>query len=397
MDTMNFMPRTQARIFDQGVSFSNGFVTTPLCCPSRASILTGLYAHDTGVHINSDQLTQPTFVESLHANGYLTGIVGKYLNSWEGSKRPEFDYWASFEGGKSPYQNPVLNIQGTWITPTGYMTYLLRDYALEFLKQSAQQSKPFMLLFTPNAPHHPYDPAPGDENLYPDLKIDWPPNYNEADVSDKPKWVQGFPLITPKNQLGDYDIRRRQAQMLWSLDQAINSLLDQLQQQGQLDNTLILYINDNGLLVGEHRLAGKAGAYEEDVHVPFGIRYPPLIPTPRVENRIVANIDIAPTIYELAGLPIPSNVDGRSLLPLLKGQSAWRDDILLEGWVEGPAQVTFQAARTERYVYIENQGDLSELYDLQQDPYELSNLINDPAHAPIITDMQARLKRLLSH
>ena len=253
------------------------------------------------------------------------------------------------------------------------------------------------MYFTPNAPHHPYDPAPGDEKLYPDLKIDWPPNYNEADISDKPQWVQQFQLITPKKQAGDYDIRRRQAQMLWSLDQAIGSLLDQLQQQGQLDSTLILYMTDNGLLVGEHRLAGKAVAYDEAVHVPFGIRYPPLVPAPRVENRLVANIDLAPTLYDLAGLPIPSKVDGRSLIPLLKGEGPWRDDLLLEGWAQGLNEINFKAVRTEHYAYIENEGDLSELYDMQQDPYQLKNLINDPAHAQIITDMQARLKRLLSH
>ncbi len=153
-DTMEYMPNTQQLIFDQGVTFSSGYITTPFCCPSRASILTGLYAHNHYVRVNTNKLYLPTMVDDLKGNGYYTGLVGKYLNSWNGEMRPEFDYWVSFFGGTVPnYYDPELNINGTWEKKTGYMTYLFEDYVKEYLDKAASQRKPFFLLFAPNAPH----------------------------------------------------------------------------------------------------------------------------------------------------------------------------------------------------------------------------------------------------
>ena len=149
-DTLgSFMPRTQARIFNEGVQFTKGYVTTPLCCPSRASILTGMYAHKHGVHFNSDRLVKETFVERLHEAGYFTGLVGKYLNSWDGSARPEFDFWAAFAGGGSRYLNPRLNINGSWSEHQGYITYILRDFALRFLDDAAGRSNRLRLYLPP--------------------------------------------------------------------------------------------------------------------------------------------------------------------------------------------------------------------------------------------------------
>lgn len=165
-DTLGrFMPRTQLRIFDEGITFTNGFVTTPLCCPSRASILTGMYAHNTGVRVNQDELRKATFIQRLHEAGYFTGLVGKYLNSWNGSARPEYDFWVAMAGGGSRYFNPRLNVNGSWSEQRGYMTYILRDYALRFLEKAAQQNKPFALIFAPNAPHSPFEPAPRGREL----------------------------------------------------------------------------------------------------------------------------------------------------------------------------------------------------------------------------------------
>jgi arylsulfatase A-like enzyme len=392
-DSIEFMPLTKARIFDEGVTFTSGYVSTGWCCPSRASVLTGRYAHNHGVHLNSDPLDETTLVQRLHEHGYYTGLVGKYLNSWDGAARPEFDFWVAWDGGKSRYFDPTLNVNGVWGDRPGYMTYILRDYAVQFLGQAAEQDKPFLLIFAPNAPHHPYDPAPGDEDLYMNVVRPWPPNYNEQDISDKPVWLQGRSLISPEDQEGDLKIRRLQWQMLWSLDQSIGAILDALDRQGQLDNTLIIYLSDNGLLINEHRLAGKAYVYEEVTHVPFALRYPSLLPAPKMESRLVANIDIAPTIYELVGIPIPPEVNGRSLVSLLQDRGDWRDDLLLEGWPDtGP----YAAVHDGRYVYVETEGHRSELYDLEKDPYQLENRADDPEYAHVVTNLQERLKALLA-
>jgi Sulfatase len=156
---MDYMPRTVARIFKEGVAFPNAYITTSLCCPSRASILTGMYAHKHGVRLNPIPLEKETFVERLHKSGYYTGQVGKYLNSWDGSARPEFDFWVAGPDGTAYFFNQKLNVQGTWSVHPGYLTHVLRDYALEFLRRAAQQEKPFVLLFSPNAPHFASPPS----------------------------------------------------------------------------------------------------------------------------------------------------------------------------------------------------------------------------------------------
>lgn len=403
-DTLgSFMPRTQARIFNEGVQFTKGYVTTPLCCPSRASILTGMYAHKHGVHLNSDRLVKETFVERLHEAGYFTGLVGKYLNSWDGSARPEFDFWAAFAGGGSRYFNPRLNINGSWSERQGYITHILRDFALRFLEDAAGKKQPFALIFAPNAPHAAFDlvagvpppgvapdPAPGDESLYENLALHRPPSYNERDLSDKPIWLQSVPSLTPTQQELIDIVRLRQLQTMWSLDRAIGAIVDLLERQAQLDNTVIFYISDNGFFWGEHRLREKDRVYEPSIHVPFALRYPKIAAQGRLENRLVANIDIAPTVYQLAGLVIPTEVDGRSLAPLLRGQGNWRDDLLIESFER---RAPYAAIHTGQYVYIETKGDRSELYDLEKDPHQLENRINDPAYAQIVAEMKKRLKR----
>jgi N-acetylglucosamine-6-sulfatase len=401
-DTLDYMPRTKRLIVDQGVSFSSAYATTPLCCPSRASILTGMYAHRHNVHTNTDPLEKTTVIERLHERGYYTGLVGKYLNSWEGERRPEFDYWAAYAGHAtaSQYFNQRMNINGIWNVQSGYSTFVLRDYALEMTRQATQQDKPFVLIFAPNAPHDPADPAPGDENLYPDLATYRPPSYNEPDISDKPDWLQNSPPMKGLKRLDAF--RLKQLQSLNALDQAVESLVTLLKEQGKLDHTLVIYLSDNAVFWGEHRLQGKTYVYEEAIHVPFAIRYPPLVARPRVETRLVANIDLAPTLYELAGLATPPDVEGRSLVPLLQGKGDWRDALLIEGWPEpvpggemdgdqSESLTPFAAIHTERYVYVETKDDRPELYDLVSDPYQLENQADNPAYATIVADLQKRL------
>lgn len=391
--TMEYMPNTQKLIFDQGVTFTNGFVTTPLCCPSRASILTGMYAHNHGIRENNDKLKYTTFMEVLHENGYYTGLVGKYLNSWKGEKRPEYDFWVSYFKGETVYYRPDLNVNGEWVRygEDQYVTYILGDHAVDFLNKATKQNKPFVLLFTPNAPHQPTTPAVEDEGLLTDLAPYRPPSFNEADMSDKPEWVANRPLLTD-DEIKEIDTYRRdQLLTLISLDRTIGRIMTTLEDTGELDNTLVLFLSDNGQFWGEHRFGtSKNRYYDENVHVPFAIRYPPLVPTPYIEDEIVANIDIAPTAFDLAGIPLPNSMDGISILPLLRGETNWRKYLLLEG---GILDGSYVGVRSKEYFYGENNG-YPEFYDMKTDPFQLENLINNPNYLELITQYKGIMDQL---
>lgn len=388
-DTMQWMPLTQERIFDQGATFTNGYVTTSLCCPSRSSIFTGLYAHNHGVRYNGGTpISQPTFVQHLHDAGYTTGLAGKYLNNVANTPQPSFDFWAGIGYGSNPYTNPTININGVVTTTVGYGTDITRDYALQFLSQR-EQSKPFFLLYAPFAPHPPADPAPGDELLYPDLAPHRPPSFNEPDVTDKPSYVQNQPAWGDTRMAAIDAFRKKQLQSLHAVDLSVDALLTRLEEQGILDTTMVVFLSDNGYQWGEHRLEAKQYLYEESIKVPFAVRYPPLVTAPMTSTKLVANIDLGPTLLDLAGAePLPG-VDGRSFVPLLQGSDVWRDDLLIESWRD---QTFFDGIHTERYVYIETYGQRAELYDLQTDPYQLDNL--QGSDASLEADLVARLQRL---
>jgi arylsulfatase A-like enzyme len=326
----------------------------------------------------------------LQEAGYTTGLVGKYLNSCCSNPPPQFDFWASWAGDGGSYLDPTLNVNGVVTPRTGYVTHILREYALQFLDTEAAASGPFLLLFNPTAPHVPSIPAPEDQGRYAALPPHRPPNFNEADISDKPAWLPQKPISASKIQIIDQQ-RQDMLATLWSVDQAIGAILDRLEARGQLDGTLVVFLSDNGWLWGEHRIFNRKNLlYEETVRVPFLVRYPPLGPVPRVESRLVANIDIAPTLYELAGLPIPPEVDGRSLVPLLQGGFPVRDALLLEAW-NSATSPPWQGIRTETHVYIERDGDRPELYDMVNDPYQLQNVADDPAYAAVLSDLRSRL------
>ncbi|MCK6540123.1 MAG: sulfatase [Anaerolineales bacterium] len=392
LDTMEYMPNTQSLIFDQGVTFANGFVTTPLCCPSRASILTGMYAHNHGVRENEDKLNHTTFMEVMRDNGYYTGLVGKYLNSWKGEPRPEYDYWVSFFKGETVYYSPDLNVNGEWLRHKDqYVTYVLGDYAVDFLDKAARQDKPFILLFAPNAPHRPTTPAVEDEGLLTDLEPHRPPSFNEEDMSDKPAWLANRSLLTEEEIVEIDAYRRDQLLTLISLDRTIARVIARLQSSGELDRTMVIFISDNGQFLGEHRFgSSKNRYYEENVHVPFAIRYPPLVPEPYAENKLAANIDIAPTLFDLAGIPIPVSMDGESLVKLLRRDGPWREYLLLEG---GILDGSYVGVRSERYFYGENDG-YPEFYDLLEDPYQLQNLIGDPDHRDLIAQYKTLMDQM---
>jgi len=392
-DTMEYMPETVSLLFDQGVTFTKGFVTTPLCCPSRSSILTGMYAHNHGVLDNDMKLRYSTFMELMHQNGYYTGLVGKYLNTWKGDPRPEYDYWVSYANGETRYYNPRLNVNGEWIRHQDqYVTYTLGDYVVDFLREAGRKNKPFVLLYAPNAPHDPATPAKEDRGLLPDLPPYRPPSFNEPDASDKPDWLASQRPLSDEEieQLDDF--RRNQLLTLISLDRSISKVMAELKNTGMLDNTFVLFISDNGKFWGEHRRMSKNGFYEEASHVPFAIRYPPLVAQPYIDTEhIVGNIDIAPTVLDLAGIPIPDSMDGLSLVKLLSGNADWREGILLEGW---PGRGVYTAVHTRDYVYAETTDDKSEFYDLKNDPYQLQNVIDDPAYQNLIQQHKELLYKI---
>ena len=391
-DTMQYMPRTQELIFDQGVTFERGYVTTPLCSPSRSSIFTGMYAHTHKVRDNfKEKFTDVTFAELLQQNGYYTGLVGKYSNTWKGEPRPEYDFWVSFKNGQHRYNNALLNVNGEWIRHEGeYITYTFEKYALDFIEKASKMWKPFCLCLTLNAPHEPAVPAAVDKYI----ELDLPerlPSFNEDDISDKPAWMSKDGFVEGK-KLKELDtFRRKQILTLFAVDRLVDQLIDKLDEKGLLDNTVVFFLSDNGKLWGEHRLTSKNSPYEEAARVPFALRYPPLVPNPYTETTPVGNIDIAPTLYDLAGIPIPEKVDGKSLVGLLEGDENWREGILIEGW---PGRGVYAAYHTNRYVYIETKGAVSEFYDLENDPYQMTNAIDAPEYQQIIEHMKAKLAEI---
>lgn len=390
-DTMQYMPNTQALIFDEGVTFNEGYITTPFCCPSRASILTGMYAHNHWVHENEDKLEFTTMVEDIHNNGYYTGLVGKYLNSWKGETRYEYDFWVSFWGGTlRDYYDPDLDVNGTWSKHTGYSTYIFRDYVVQFLEEANSQTKPFLLIYAPNAPHAPFTPAKEDLNLYQDLPPYRPISFNETDISDKPLSIANQNLMSEADIQAIENQRRRQILTMTALDRTMPDIINKLNEIGELDNTVIIFISDNGKHWGEHRLTSKSTAYEESVKVPFALRYPKLVPVPFVDtSHLVANIDIAPTVYELSETKIPKTVDGLSLVGLLQGTTEWRTHLLLEAW---PDRGFWSAIHTGDMIYIETLNDLPEFYNLNVDPFQMDNMVNDAKYQEIIAQLKMYLE-----
>lgn len=410
-DTIRHMPILQRELVAQGVTFTNAFVTTPLCCPSRASLLRGQYAHNTGVLTNGggdrgagegrwpggaeafrDQSTLATW---LRAAGYRTGLFGKYLNGYmQLTQRvpPGWDEWHVFAGG---YFNYSLNENGT-VRRYGraaeeYGTDVVARKAVQFIEQGG--SAPLLVYYAPFAPHAPATPHPQDAAAFGDLAPWRPASYNEQDVSDKPEWVRRLPSLGPQQQAGGDEFRKSQLRALAAVDRAIGMIIDALRRTGRLENSIVVFTADNGLSWGEHRwLDRKSCPYEECVRVPFIVRGPG-IPAGHTDPRFVQNIDIAPTFAELAGVRPDGSVDGRSLLALLRGADLpWRAEILTEYW--GQPQLTWAAIRTDRWKYVEYENGDRELYDLSADPYEMTNVVASPQHAQVVTDLRQRLDAL---
>ena len=420
-DAMGFMGRPSFlktpnldRLAREGAHVRNAFVTTSLCSPSRACFLTGTYAHKHGV-VNNEGTDPdpscPTFPFLLQKAGYETAYVGKWHMAPKADPRPGFDYWLSFVG-QGVYENPKLNENGRSFQAEGYMTDLLTGYAVNWLKR--KRDKPFCMVLAHKAVHGPFTPPTRHKDAFPDAEIPEPTSYKDT-FEDKPEWMRrAFTLGMRREQWvasQDKPIPKKIERKPWNgkgmldyyrtilgIDDSVGQVLDTLESTGQLDNTVIVFAGDNGYFVGEHGLGDKRLMFEESIRIPFLVRYPKLVkPGSRVDETVL-NIDLAPTLLDLAGAKIPRGMQGRSMAPVLKGKKSSRDSFLYEYFREAWAcgLPLMLGVRTNRWKYCSYPDiqDIDELYDLQTDPIEMHNLSQDPAYADRVKEMRKELERL---
>jgi N-acetylglucosamine-6-sulfatase len=413
---MGFMDRAPAwletpaldRMAAGGAHIRNAFVTTALCSPSRASILTGRYAHRHGVVDNTSPVPPGTtfFPELLQRARYRTAYIGKWhMGEDDDQPRPGFDHWVSFRG-QGVYIDPVLNVNGARVERRGYTTDILTDYALEWLRQqqTSRDGRPFFLVLSSKAVHAEFIPAPRHHGRYASAPIPYPATMANTDANyrGKPDWVRaqrnswhGVDYMY-HGQMPFDDFYRRYAETLLALDESVGRVLDHLDQSGLARETLVLYMGDNGFLLGEHGLIDKRHAYEESIRVPMLAYAPGWIRPGTVVTEMVRNIDIAPTILDLAGVQSPETMDGRSVVAALTGGTLpGTGELLYEYYWEYafPHTPTTLALRGDRFKYILYHGvwDKNELYDLSADPEERMNLIAVPAYADTVRAMHDRL------
>jgi N-acetylglucosamine-6-sulfatase len=405
------MQNVQRLLAGHGITFTNAFVTTSECCPSRASLLTGQYAHTTGVIQNFGPNSYPHFYEKsnlavwLHDAGYDTALVGKYLNDYTvyGNHHipPGWSTWVAMDSvPEERYYDYTLNENGKLV----HYGTKVSDYSTDVLARKARQfvasaKEPFFLYFTPIAPHLPATPLPRDTKT--PLRLQEPrPNFNELNISDKP-WRGIYRRILQPAAIHyiDHEIEDDQLRSLRDLDRQVGALVTSLERRGVLDRTVILYASDNGFLWGEHRLGGKIWPYEESIRVPLVVRVPWRNVWGTTRNELVLNIDYASTLAQLAGVEPRLPQDGRSFVTLLRGQSPpWRQDFVVEYlgastyYDGGPPP--FRALRTTRWLYVEYLNGWRELYDLHRDPYELRNIARNLTYASLRAQLDQRLHAL---
>ena len=414
---VRYMPHV-LQLQRDGVTFSRYIVTDSLCCPSRSSIFTGLFPHDSGVYANRGRQgglaafrangdEAKTFAVALHAHGYLTSMMGKYLNGYEprtlrlpagwddwhvaGNGYPEFNYNLNENGNLVHY--------GGRSSPTNYLTDVLATAATNFIDQAAAAHRPFLLEVATFAPHAPYTPAPRDAQDFPGLREPRDPSFNTNNVKP-PSWL-GARAPLSRGQMGRIDIDfRRRARAVQAVDRLIGEVEDVLASHGLTDDTYVVFSSDNGYHMGQHRLRpGKMTAFDSDIRVPLIVAGPD-VPHGGTIGRIVENIDLYPTVVQLTGSTPHAGVDGRSLMPLLHGQTVprWRTAALVEhrGPVEASGDPDFEngerggnptsyealrlgdavvaGQRIRNAVYVEYANREREYYDINRDPYERVNI-----------------------
>lgn len=437
-ESMRFMPKTQARIGAEGATFPTSVTNWPVCCPSRATFLTGQYAHNHQVLGNTppfggfERLNQAqTLPVWLQGAGYYTAHIGKYLNGYESSATGVPQGWSEWHGSKRTYtfygyqllEDGQLNTYGSTNTdpdapanPGLYSTDVYTDKAVELIGRRAPEEQPFFLSVAYLAPHSggPNPDAPNESRCNGSAKpaprhlgalenepLPLPPSFNEADISDKPAGLAGRPPLTEQQIQNATRNYRCRGESLLAIDEGVERIVDALEASGELDNTLFVYTSDNGFFHGEHRVqTGKNRVYEEAIRVPLLIRGPG-VPAGVTVDDLSANADLAPTILDAADAEAGVAIDGTSLLPYAKNPERLHGrELLIEqdaGDDDGDGSangVFYDAIRNARYTYVENASGERELYDLRIDPFQLQNLIADPAYDPAEAALAARMVAL---
>ncbi|MBS3775910.1 MAG: sulfatase [Bacteroidales bacterium] len=414
-DYMSFHPESpdflntpgMDQMAEEGAHIANAFVSTSLSSPSRASILTGQYPFRHGVVDNSNPMPEGThfFSQALQEVGYQTGYFGKWhIGHANDDPRPGFNKWVSFRG-QGVYYNPTLNIDGDRQQVEGYITDLLTDYTLDWL-DNIDRDQPFFAYLSHKAVHAEFEPAERHEGMYQDVNIPKPQSMKniESNYEGKPEWVReqryswhGVEHMyhgRDDHPQGIDEIIPRYSESLMGVDESINRVLDYLKKEGLAENTLVIYMGDNGFMLGEHGLIDKRQAYEESMRVPMLAWGPGTVEAGSTVEENVLNIDLTPTFLDIAGGSMPEDhkIDGRSFLPLLKGEQVeWRSTFVYQYFWEQafPQTPTTYAIRGDRYKYIYYHGvwDKNELYDLKTDPNEMHNLIDAPEHQERVRKM----------
>jgi N-acetylglucosamine-6-sulfatase len=399
--TLNEMETTRSLLADKGVTFRNATFSNPLCCPSRATMQRGQYPHNTGVKANNPPnggfeafyalgRYESTYATWLDAAGYHTGYFGKYMNGYEAEEfrsfvPPGWDRWFAAASGPMKKQ---FNDNGTIVSvQSRTFDQTVAGKGLNFIENRAPSNKPFMAAFNFYAPHYPAEHPASLDELYQETGLPPDPSFSEADVSDKPQWVQALDQVdsTEREALTEY--HRDRLRSVEYIDQAVDSIVRTVRGSGELKNTYIVFWGDNGYHLGQHRLqnhmtGGKLSPYTHDVELPMYLRGPG-IPAGTVSRKMVSNVDVAPTFADMGGASVPGFVDGRSMLGLAKGEPVeWRKFAYSAAWPQSEGtglsgMEDWRQIRTAQaaYHYYPRTGE-EELYDLKGDPFQLENLLH---------------------
>ncbi len=403
------------RLAAEGARFDNYFTVAPLCSPSRAVFLTGQYPHENGILDNRERAAEShairTFPALLNAAGYQSGFVGKWhMGHEDDSPRPGFDRWVSFVG-QGVYFDPDMNLDGVPAKESGYMTDILTRYATDFIR-GTERERPFVLFVAHKAVHpevlpgrvRSFPPAPGDESLYEGRALPRSASWQQP-LAGKRALARTTEYDDPRSPPGGTpdDVILGRLRMLSAVDRGVGQILGALEEIGEADNTVIVLTSDQGFFYGEFGLAQERRlAYEPSIRIPLVIRYPPLAPPGSVVTSLATNLDMAPTLLELGNLVPPADMDGLSMVPLVGGSPVgdWRGSFAIEYYTDEVfprvANMGYRALRTERHKYIryEELDGMDELYDLTEDPHELTNIMAD-ADPALIAALDDQLDRHL--
>ena len=393
----DYMPTINDELVSKGIRFRYGMVPTSTCCPSRASTLTGLFAHSTKVwtteaihggwqHFVAEGNEHRTLATALDEQGYETGLFGKYLNGYgsEGDPyRPEgWDAWSSFWQGANYFDYALTD--GSTITvhgsePAEYSTDVLAAEAVEFIR-GAPTGSPIFLYYAPFGPHNPYTPPPRYDGQAGALPAFRPASYDEPDVSDKPRWVRRLPSLTVHQRAHLDETYRDQFEVLHAVDDGVADILAELGSTGRLANTLVVFMSDNGLMLGEHRLSQKYNPYEAATRIPMVIRWDAAgLDVGLDSEHLALNLDVAATIQAATGSDVGA-LEGEDLLA-----PPVRDGFVLEAWRKpGVDRPQYCGWRTKDALYVSYRNGDAEFYSYAADPNELRNAVDDPAFAPTI-------------